>query len=106
MTEKTHAQKASSWREAATLVALAALLVTMGFNTVSVRASAKSARDTRRDAEISLLTALSTFLKAGERDLARPSVEPARCDNLDRPLSAANQLRVLATLDGFDYLGV
>jgi hypothetical protein len=110
--QRPHSSRTGQWwRDVATLIALAGLIVTMVFNTVGVRDTARQAKlqadaalNTRLDAEAGLLTSMSSYLQENDLQLARPEIEQARCDPLDHPLSSREQLRVLATLSGFDYL--
>lgn len=87
------------------------LLVTMIFNTIGVFMSAEQASqaaraavETRLDSEVSLLTSLSAYLQANDVELAVPAIETARCRGIAAQLKPAQQLKVLATIGGYDYL--
>jgi hypothetical protein len=103
-TKATGETKLRWWRDVATLVAIVGLLVTMVFNTLGVRQSAASAKATRMATELSVLTALSSFLEANNARLSTPRIDAARCDSFLHPLSPREQLEVVTTLEGFDWL--
>jgi hypothetical protein len=98
------------WADLATLIALAGLIVTMVFNTIGVRRSveqaereAEQARIARHNAQVGMLTSLSSFLQRTEVALAQTRAADKRC----RPqiqLSTRDRATILTQLQNYDYL--
>lgn len=105
------------WAEVATLVAIGGLLVTLVFNTLAVRQSAQQAelqadeaaraaeqaRLARLDAQVGMLTSVSSFLHETDASVAQTHAE----DQLCRPelrLSPKARAELLTQIASYDYL--
>jgi hypothetical protein len=95
--------KRSRRRDTATLIALAGLVVTMIFNTLSVGQAAQSAAASRADADMSLLTSLSTYAQQADVAIAGTNAERAEC-NHRITLSRRDRRRLLADVESYDYM--
>lgn len=105
------------WADIATLVAFAGLLVTMVFNTLAVRESAKQselqadeaarsaeqARLTRLDAQIGMLTSLSSFLQQTSARVDRTRAPEKLC-RPELKLSEPEVAALFTQVEGYDYL--
>jgi hypothetical protein len=91
------------WRQAATLLGLVGLLVTLAFNTLAVRQSAQQDREARETAQISLLTQLNSNATDSERAISETDAPDMICSAPEQ-LSRHDNASVHAALDYYDYL--
>jgi hypothetical protein len=88
------------WRDAAILVAILGLLVTMIFNTLEVRRQATQATRERVAAELALLTQLSGVARQAEARLT--SVRIRACKG--KGPSPAGRIALIEAAQDYDYL--
>ena len=99
-----HAQRRSPWwSQAATLLGVIGLLVTLVFNTLAVRQSAQRDREARETAQISLLTQLNSDASDSDSAINKTTVPDARCDTI-APLDGPGGVALHAALDYYEYL--
>jgi hypothetical protein len=99
-----HAQGRSPWwSQAATLLGVIGLLVTLVFNTLAVRQSAQQDNEARETAQISLLTQLNSDASDSESAINETSVPDARCGAIT-PLDRRGDVALRAALDYYEYL--
>ena len=91
------------WGQAATLLGVIGLLVTLVFNTLAVRQSAQQDNEARETAQISLLTQLNADASASESAINQTSVPDARCETI-APLDRRGDVALRAALDYYEYL--
>jgi hypothetical protein len=91
------------WREAATLLGVLGLLITLIFNTLAVRQGTKQTKETRETAQISLLTQLNSYATNSERGMNDTPAPQNQC-NPFVPLSPPDEAAVRAALDYYEYL--
>jgi len=93
------------WRETATVLGLAGLLVTLFFNTLAARQSAGDDREQREAVQVGLITDLNARAIEAERLIDDSELPDVRCD--DAPLSGLsrhNEAVLRVALGHYDYL--
>jgi hypothetical protein len=102
--------KQASWREAATILGLTGLLVTMVFNTVGVcqqvdqaDRARQEATQTRIDTQIGLVTQLNALSAEAERDVVAAGVDLDRC-RIDWKPTPQQRAAVARAARYYDYL--
>jgi hypothetical protein len=91
------------WRQAATLLGVVGLLVTLVFNTLAVRKSAQQNREARETAQISLLTQLNSNASDSERAINETQAPDGICE-VAVQLARGDNAAVHEALDYYDYL--
>jgi hypothetical protein len=109
-TPPTRAARRAEWRAAATMVALAGVLITLIFNTINVRSTtlqlkqaADDARASRMDAQVGMLTSLSLFLQARDIELSHTSAARKLC-HPQITVAAGARAALTRQLKNYDYL--
>lgn len=90
-------------REAATVLGVIGLLVTLAFNTLAVRQGAEQSKEARETAQIDLLTQLNANASETERVLGETPAPQRQCEPFE-PLAASTDAVVRAALDYYEYL--
>jgi hypothetical protein len=91
--EPTQTRSSPWWRQAATLLGVTGLFVTLVFNTLAVRQSAQQDNEARETAQISLLTQLNSNTSDGEHAISASSAPESSAIRLGRCLAHATALR-------------
>jgi hypothetical protein len=102
--ERTQARSSPWWRQAATLLGVVGLFVTLLFNTLAVRQSAQQDQEARETAQISLLTQLNSNASDSERAISASSAPDRLCDPDAPPLDAGDSASLHEALDYYEYL--
>jgi hypothetical protein len=100
---EAHRGRSPWWREAATLLGVVGLLVTLAFNTVAVRQSARQDVEARETSQIGLLTDLNSNASDSERAINDTGAADKLCDPPE-PLDDRSSAALLAGLDYYEYL--
>ena len=117
MADRQQDQGAPWWRDAATGIALAGLVVTMVFNTIGVwqqvaqskvtsrqaTQAAAQARQTRQDTQITLLTELNALAGESDRRISLTRLPEARCAAGYDP-SRREAAAIAAAVQYYDFL--
>lgn len=90
-------------REAATVLGVIGLLVTLVFSTLAARQGAEQSKESRETAQISLLTQLNANASETERALGETPAPQRQCEPFE-PLSASTDAVVRVALDYYEYL--
>jgi len=100
---KPRRERSPWWREAATLLGVVGLLVTLVFNTVAVRQSARQDVESRETSQIGLLTQLNANASDSERAINATEAPDKLCGPPEPP---DDRIRppLLAGLDYYEYL--
>jgi hypothetical protein len=101
--ERGDSRRSPWWSQAATLLGVIGLLVTLVFNTLAVSQSAKQDREGRATAQISLLTQLNSNASDSESAINETSVPDQRCQRGAAP-SKRGTVALNAALDYYEYL--
>jgi hypothetical protein len=92
------------WRQAATLLGVTGLFVTLVFNTLAVRQSAQQDNEARETAQISLLTQLNSNASDGEHAIRASSAPEKLCDPAAPLLGTRDSASLHEALDYHEYL--
>jgi hypothetical protein len=90
-------------RDAATLLGVTGLLVTLVFNTLAVRQGTKQSVEARETAQIGLIAQLNSNATDTERALGETPAPQRQCDRFV-PLKASDDAAVRAVLDYYEYI--
>jgi hypothetical protein len=101
--ERTQTRSSPWWRQAASLLGVIGLFVTLVFNTLAVRQSAQQEREARETAQISLLTQLNSNASDSERAINASSAPDKRCVPA-ASLGTRDNASLHAALDYYEYL--
>ncbi|MDX6683368.1 MAG: hypothetical protein QOG94_3407 [Solirubrobacteraceae bacterium] len=101
--ERADSRRSPWWSQAATLLGVIGLLVTLVFNTLAVRQSAKQDREGRETAQISLLTQLNSNASDSESAINETSVPDQLCQR-DAAPSKLGGVALRSALDYYEYL--
>lgn len=102
--ERPQRDRSPWWREAATLLGVIGLFVTLVFNTLAVRQSAEQDHQARETAQIGLLTDLNAKASDSEREINETRAPEGLCDASPTPLDAADEAALRAALDYYQHL--
>ena len=91
------------WRQAATLIGVSGLCVTLVFNTLAVRQSAQQDHQARETAQIGVLTQLNSNASDSERAINETPAPDKLCVPA-APLEPADNAALRAALDYYEYL--
>jgi hypothetical protein len=91
------------WRQAATLLGIVGLLVTLAFNTLAVRTTARQARQSREAAQIGVLTQLNSNASDSETAINRTPAADRQC-KARFVLKSDDDAAVRSALDYYEYL--
>jgi hypothetical protein len=102
--ERTPTRSSPWWRQAATLLGVIGLFVTLVFNTLAVHQSAQQDQEARQTAQISLLTQLNSNASDSERAINASSALDKRCDPAAPQLGVGEDASLHEALDYYEYL--
>jgi hypothetical protein len=102
--ERTPARSSPWWRQAATLLGVTGLFVTLVFNTLAVRQSAQQDHEARDTAQISLLTQLNSNASNSERAINASRALDKLCDPAAPLLDTRESASLHEALDYYEYL--
>jgi hypothetical protein len=102
--EPTQTRSSPWWRQAATLLGVIGLFVTLLFNTLAVRQSARQDSQAREAAQISLLTELNSNASNSERAISQSGAPDTLCDPHPPPPDARDSASLHEALDYYEYL--
>ncbi|HEX6390587.1 MAG TPA: hypothetical protein VFZ89_14105, partial [Solirubrobacteraceae bacterium] len=90
------------WRETATLLGLAGLLVTLVFSTLAARQSARDDKQQREAVQVGLITDLNARAIEAERSINDSRIPDATCEH--GTLGRHDDATLRAALSDYDYL--
>jgi hypothetical protein len=102
--ERPQTRSSPWWRQAATLLGVTGLFVTLLFNTLAVRQSAQQDNQARETAQISLLTQLNSNASDSEHAMNESSAPEKLCDPAAPPLGTHDSASLHEALDYYEYL--
>ena len=92
------------WRQVATILAVASLLVTLVFNALGVWQGAQQDKQARRTEQIGLLTGLNEKLTSAEADVNASGATTHRCDSSPYEMGNRDLAALRAALSYYEYL--
>jgi hypothetical protein len=92
------------WRQAATVISVTGLFVTLVFNTLAVRRSAEQDNGARDAAQVGLLTQLNATASASENAINETSAPDKRCGPPEPLGSRGDDAALRGALDYYEYL--
>jgi hypothetical protein len=101
--ERTQTRSSPWWRQAATLLGVIGLFVTLAFNTLAVRQSAQQDNEARVTAQISLLTQLNSNASDSERAINETGAPEKLCAPVPPP-RPRTKAALHEALDYYEYL--
>jgi hypothetical protein len=101
--ERAQTRSSPWWRQAATLLGVIGLFVTLVFNTLAVRQSAQQDNEARETAQISLLTQLNSNASDSERPINESGVPDRLCGPV-APMDRRDSASLHEALDYYEYL--
>jgi hypothetical protein len=100
-----HADGRRWWREAPSVIAVGGLIVALTFNTIGVWRSVREDEQTRRTAELNLLTQLDAFVNRAEMALNTTEGLDNRCAKYPAyTLTRHETAQLFAALQHYDYM--